>query len=462
LIKDEDKCDLSQNNATLPSNTNNHILVGLNLQNTKRYKVVVQTNNIRDNSGLSVCSDPVTIDTSTPTGGWVYDGTGSTDLQYQSSKKFSASWGGFQSINGIGKYEVAMEYKPLSSNDKIQVQGFINVNLNVSFSKTIAVIPDGSNLTTKVRAYTKAGLYTEIASDGLTLDTSQPLPGSVVDASNLLSDLAYADWKSSYSVTWQPFTDPHTPIVKYSVGVKRQNGGFVTPGLYEVGIAYQYAVSIIALVSGEEYCAVVEGENAAGLKTLAYSNCVLIDHDVPRQGTVRDGSSDDIDYQSSDTVFHANWDEFDDGVRGSGLAEYRYILTDENDINITLWISVNLQTNVTLNGLSLVDGNTYYITVRALDRVGNYKDLKSDGVYIDTTHPVYTGQLVIEGETAQENNESVVYVQDEASITASWPQFVDEHSGMKKYQWSIVQDQEQPSEWQDVPGTILATRATFG
>jgi hypothetical protein len=460
LVNDKDKCKLGENNATLPSNTNNHILVGLNLQNTETYKVVVQAGNIRDQYGLAVCSSPVTIDTTTPTGGWVYDGTGSTDLHYQSSKTFCARWGGFQSVNGIGKYEIAMEYKTLSSNDKVQVQGFINVNLNVSFSKTIAVIPDGSILTTKVRAYTKAGLYTEIASNGLTLDSSQPLPGSIVDGSNLLSDIEYADWKTSYTVSWEPFTDPHTPIIKYRVGVKRTNGGFVSSGLSEVGIIYKYEVSNIALVSEEEYCAIVEGENAAGLKTQAYSNCVLIDHDVPRYGTVRDGSSHDIDYESSDTVFHANWNGFHDGVRGSGLAEYRYRLTDENNNNITSWISNSLETNVTLNGLDLADGNTYYITVRAIDRAGNYKDIKSDGVYIDTTHPVYTGKIIVDGETAQEN-ESVVYVKDKASITASWPPFVDEHSGMKKYQWSIVQDHEKRKEWQDVPDTSLATRARF-
>ena len=461
VIEDEDICKLVQNNATLPSNTNNHIIVGLNLQNTKRYKVAVQTNNIRGQSGLPVCSTPVTIDTSTPTNGWVYDGIGSTDLQYQSSKSFRASWGGFQSINGIGKYEVAMEYKQPSSNKKTQVQGFVNVNLNVTFSKTIAVIPDGSNVTTKVRAYTKAGLYTEIVSNGLIVDTSQPLSGSVADGPNLLSDLAYAAWTTSFTISWGKFRDPHTPIINYNVGVKRKSGGFVLSGLTTVGILYQYEVSNLALVSEEEYCAIVESENVAGLKTVAYSDCVLIDHDVPRNGTVRDGSSSDIDYQSSDRVFHGNWNGFDDGNRGSGLAEYQYILTDQNNINVTLWTSVSLQTNITLTGLSLTNGNTYYITVRAIDRVGNYNDRKSDGVYIDTTHPVYTGKVIVQGETAQEKNESVVYVQDKESITASWPQFVDEHSGMNKYQWSIVEDHHEPVVWQDVPNTSLGTRATF-
>ncbi|CAB3984855.1 extracellular matrix A-like [Paramuricea clavata] len=63
LIKAENSCYLGRNNATLSSNTNNHILTGLNLQNTDTYKVVVQASNIREQLGLPVCSNDVTIDT---------------------------------------------------------------------------------------------------------------------------------------------------------------------------------------------------------------------------------------------------------------------------------------------------------------------------------------------------------------------------------------------------------------
>ena len=459
LLKADYSCRLGKIPATLPSNTNNHILSGFNLKNTQSYKIAAQASNVRGKFGLTVCSDPVTIDTSKPTSGWVYDGISSTDLQYQSSKSFSASWGGFRSTYGIGKYEVAMFYQPQSSKDQIKIQDFLNVNLNVSFTKTITGIPDGSKLTTKLRAYTKAGLYIEIASNGVILDTSQPLSGLVSDGLNVFSDLQYANWTSSYAVSWDAFTDGHTPMIKYSVGVKRKNGGFVTSGLFAVGLKYNFVFRGLKLSSEKDYCAVVEGENAAGLKTLAYSNCLLIDHDPPGLGTVNDGTSSDIDHQSSDTVFNANWNRFDDGVRGSGLAGYKYILTDQNNENVISWISISLHTNVTIEGLNLTDGNTYYITVRAFDRVGHHRDVKSDGVYIDTTHPVYTGKIHVNGEPTQKDNNMVIYIANEGSITASWPQFVDQHSGMNKYQWSIVENHKKPTEWRDMPGITLATKA---
>ena len=461
LIKYRDNCYLRSDNATLSRNTINHILTGLDLHNTERYKVVVQASNIRKQSGLPVCSNSITIDTSRPTGGWVYDGLGPTDLQYQSTKSFSASWGGFQSTYGIGKYKVAMYYQPMSSNAHVEINRFENLKLNVSVTKTIAAIPDGSNVTTKVRAYTKAGLFTEITSNGVIIDTSQPLPRSVSDGPDIFSDLQYADWTTSYTVSWEPFKDTHTRIVNYNVGVKRKNGGLLSSGFTAVGTARQFVVPGLTLISEEEYCAVVEGENAAGLKAQVQSNCLLIDHDAPRPGTVNDGTANDIDYQSGDTVFHANWNGFDDGVRGSGLAEYKYILTDQNDVNITSWTSVGLQTNVTISGIYLGDGNIYYITVRAIDRVRHYKDVRSDGVYIDITHPVYAGKINVQGETWQKNNATAVYIPNEGSVTASWPQFVDKHSGMQKYQWSFVKEHQQSTEWKDVPGINLATRAVF-
>ena len=120
-----------------------------------------------------------------------------------------------------------MRYQPLSSDAHIEVQGFVNVYLNVSFTKTISKISDGGNVTTTVRAYTKAGLYKETTSNGVILDTSKPLPGAVSDVLDISSDLAYADRTTSYKASWKPFTDPHTPIVNYNVGVKRKNGGLV-------------------------------------------------------------------------------------------------------------------------------------------------------------------------------------------------------------------------------------------
>ena len=453
MLKGQDSCALRNKSGTLDNN-NRQDLSGLLLQNGEGYKVVVQTYNIRGQSGLSVCSNIVTIDTSRPTGGWIRDGLDSKDIQFQSTSAISANWGGFQAIYGIAKYEIAVY-----NNDTL-LQSFTNVKLKASFNKTFSVIADGNKVNIKVRAFTKAGLYSEISSDGVTVDTSKPKPGRVSDGPST-SDLNYASWTSTYNASWTPFTDPHTPIVEYKLGIKRKDGGLLSSGLISVGLKLTDQVSGLTLTSEVHYCAIVEGVNAAGLSTQASSDCLLIDHDPPKPGTVNDGTSDDIDYQSADNVFFANWHGFDDGQKGSGLAEYKYKLTDKNNTDITSWVSADLQTKMNISGISLLNGNTYYITVRAIDKVGHYKDVKSDGVFIDTSHPVYTGSISIQGEVAQKNGENVTYISNNDSATLTWPQFIDTHSGMKKYQWTIVEKGEKLTWWKDVPGVILATKAVL-
>ena len=463
LLKSTDTCSLRQNNAELPSNKNNHALTSLTLQNTQAYKIVVQVTDIRGQSGLPVCTNAVTIDTSKPTGGWVRDGLGTNDLQYQSTKSISASWGGFQTTHGVAWYEVAVTYKRKSTVNEISLQRFSNLNLKATFTQTFSSVPDGSQVTTKVRAFTKAGLYSEISSNGVVVDTSPPSPGSVFDGEKVSSDLRYANWTKTYQASWTQFNDPHTPIVNYKIGVKQKNGGLVSSGLTTVGLKYTAIISGINLASGFQYCALIQGVNAAGLSSQASSDCVLIDHSAPRPGAVNDGSSTDIDYQSTNTVFTANWNGFDDGAKGSGISEYKYKIEDKSGKQVTSWISRGLQTNVTAQRLNLLNGNTYYITVRAIDKVGHYTEVRSDGVYIDTTHPVYTGKIDIEGEMATKNGETVVYVTSRTTLTASWPQFIDQHSGMKRYQWTITEKNLQPAllSWKDVPGINLATRSTL-
>ncbi|XP_028399031.1 uncharacterized protein LOC114522524 [Dendronephthya gigantea] len=341
------------------------------------------------------------------------------------------------------------------------LQPLTNVNLAASFSKTFTAITDGSKITLKVRAFTKAGLYSEVSSNGVTIDTSRPTLGNVSDGYS--NDLKYANWTTTYNASWTPFTDAHTPIVQYRLGVKEKDGGFVGSGLIAVGQKHTGSISGLTLTSEKEYCAVVEGVNAAGLSSQAISDCLLIDHDAPQPGTVNDGVSGDIDYQSGENVFHANWNGFRDGEKGSGIAEYKYKFTNKNDGRIvTQWSSSGLQTETTITGLNLVNGNTYYITVRAVDEVGNYVEINSDGVFIDTSHPVYTGNLTVQGQTAIKNGEMVVYIRSNESVTVSWPQFLDEHSGMLKYQWSIVERNKKTAVlWKDVPGVKLDTTTTL-
>ena len=75
--------------------------------------------------------------------------------------------------------------------------------------------------------------------------------------------------------------------------------------------------------------------------------------------------------------------------RNRGLDEYEYaISTAPGDSNVVGWASSGSDTSVTITGLSLTEGTTYFSNIRAFDEAGNRSEtVSSDGITIDTTGP---------------------------------------------------------------------------
>ncbi len=98
--------------------------------------------------------------------------------------------------------------------------------------------------------------------------------------------------------------------------------------------------------------------------------------------TVNDGPGPDISTQTSTTSLTANWSTVSD--TGSGLAKYQYAIgTTSGGTNAVNYTDHGTATSVTVNGLSLTVGSTYYVSVRAVDAVGNTGSVAtSNGVTI--------------------------------------------------------------------------------
>ncbi len=102
----------------------------------------------------------------------------------------------------------------------------------------------------------------------------------------------------------------------------------------------------------------------------------------PTAGTVNDGSGTDITYQVTNTTITANWTGFSD--TGSGIASYQWAIgTTEGGTDVQAFTSVGAATNASASGLSLHDGTKYFVSVRAIDNVGNVSSSAvSDGVTV--------------------------------------------------------------------------------
>ena len=81
--------------------------------------------------------------------------------------------------------------------------------------------------------------------------------------------------------------------------------------------------------------------------------------------------------------------------------------------------------------MSLVDGQIYYVSVRATDVAGNVSDvLTGDGITIDLTAP--TGTTVNDG-----TEDDITYSGAESTLSANWNAFTDGASGVDNYEVSI-------------------------
>ena len=447
--------------GTLPDTNAHQTITGLTLQDKTTYKVSVKASDLRDKTHQLVCSSVIVVDTSKPHGGWIRDGPGA-DRSYQASTLLQVNWGGVQTRHGVAKYEWKVLLTSFKTNKTSELKPFTSRNLNTNAGKTFNNIADGSRVRFVVRAYTKAGLFSDLTSNGVIVDASPPVPGKIYDGNQLGVDLKYAKWTNTFTANWGRSTDPHSPISQYTWAIQRLGAGLIT-SFKSTALNRSPTATKLNLVSKESYCAVVRGYNEAGLYTQVKSDCVLIDHDAPQAGTVNDGHLSDVDYQSDDTMIAANWNGFTDGSKGSGVVEYQYKIADGSGNIIVPWTSAGNSTNITHDGLTLTNKAKYFVTVKAFDAVGLNTDVTTDGVTVDTTHPVFTGKVLVTGEDDFINGIPCVYIPSVSSVSVQWVGFSDAHSGLDRYEWAVIPSDTSPSssDFNAVPGSNLPTSATF-
>lgn len=129
-------------------------------------------------------------------------------------------------------------------------------------------------------------------------------------------------------------------------------------------------------------------DSAGNLSPVVTQN-MNVDWSQPANFTVNDGTGSDIFITSSLTTLSANWTPSSD--MQSGIAKYSYAIGTFTGLNdVVDWTDAGLDTLVTVTGLSLTHGQTYFFTVRAQNTAGLFTAWSSDGVEVDvfTTTPL--------------------------------------------------------------------------
>ncbi|XP_070571538.1 uncharacterized protein [Ptychodera flava] len=146
----------------------------------------------------------------------------------------------------------------------------------------------------------------------------------------------------------------------------------------------------INLQSGVTYYSNVMAINHVGLMSIASSDSVMIDSNLPKTGIVYDGLGlEDNDYQNSTTVVSASWHGFSD--LESSIDHYIWCVgrsPGAEDILPCHDVGLHLSKAETLD-LPITSGERYFSKVMAVDAAGLVSlSAVSDGVILDTSAPV--------------------------------------------------------------------------
>lgn len=206
-------------------------------------------------------------------------GKGDHDIDYFTSKdSVCIGWNVVDSESGVLKSEVSV-CSALNTMDCLLYE--LDVGNQTFICAADLEIKEGVKYVTKVRAENKAGLTTELFSDGFVVDSTPPLMGEImyIESSNpIVKETAEQFTHSLIAVKWNGFSDKESGIRSYYVCVGTRPGECNSKNMTNVTGSTTYTFQDLRLVQSETYFVSVVAENRAGLTSdLKTSDVIVVD-----------------------------------------------------------------------------------------------------------------------------------------------------------------------------------------
>ncbi|VDH98686.1 Hypothetical predicted protein, partial [Mytilus galloprovincialis] len=261
------------------------ILKGINFAVGIRYYTTVTACNTADLCS-SVTSDGVIIDNSPPSTGTVKDGADYIDINYQSLRSYiAATWRGFNDPqSGLEKYYIRVGtkiggYDILSQSELplTDIAVFPNITDEISTNTRIYVT---------VRAYNKAGLYSESTSNGFLIDDSPPIFNGKPELFQQLGSRRQNSiiFRSCMKITWE-VSDEESFIERQYISMTSHRGGEINSTSIKLnGIVRDYTYTRLNLHDGGEYFVTVIACNGAKVCERVTSDSIFVDNSPPITG----------------------------------------------------------------------------------------------------------------------------------------------------------------------------------
>lgn len=325
--------------------------------------------------------------------------------------RIHASWSATDADSGVFAYEYCVGTAP----GLADVAGWLNVGTAQQHTRLSLALQDKHVYYITARATNGAGLVGPMSSsDGIVVDATLPTTPTVTD------DGTYATDATSLHATWAS-SDAESGIGKYYYSIGTGVGAVDVVGWTDAGLATSVTRTGLALNNGGIYYVNVKALNGGGgYSSVGSSNGIIVDQTPPSTPDVLDDGQFIFDLHS----IHGSWSANDPE---SGITKYEYSVgTTAGGTDVKSWVNVGTGLNALISGITLANGKTYFVNVRATNGAGLVSPVGStDGAILDTTAP---SKPVVTDDGA--------WTASTTDLHASWSAD-DSESGIKSYKYAL-------------------------
>ncbi|MDP7453220.1 MAG: hypothetical protein QGE95_13235, partial [Arenicellales bacterium] len=397
----------------------------LTLDHATPYYQSVRAVDLVNNVSLAMTSNGVITDHSAPVSGAVIDGLTEDENWTESSNTLMLSWSGFSdTTSGLQFYEYAFGSSPGGDDifpwtdaglDSMTTDSGLILENDVTYYGSVRAIDNVDNVSVAS------------ISDGITVDLFEPTVG--IPAEGHPEDLDYQGSPDTLAVFWPPSDEPQLDFYEFSVGTTP--GDSNTVGWINVGVDTNAVVTGLSLVYNVTYYVSLRAFDLAGNRSMtANSDGITVDLYPPITGVAIDGTIEDEQFTGSTTTLVASWSDFADTV--SGIQFYEYAVgTTSGATDVMDWTPAGLNTSVTDQSFTLVDEQTYYISIRATDNVDNVSgEVTTNGITADHTGP--EGYWVVDGDSSDIDRQNYI-----DHFEGYWSLFTDGTSDLNRHEYAL-------------------------
>ena len=353
----------------------------------------------------------------------VYDGL-SSDADWFSDSTIVTHWQSFID-DGVVSYEVAIG---IQQDTLDGIMNWVSVENDTSYTAQLSGINSGIEYFVSVRGLDSDNQMSDTTtSDGFQFDFVPPMIDTIMEIQADV-DMDYLGDSTDVEFFWSG-SDNASGLLYFQYALALE--GSIVLDWISTGLDTFAIISSFPFVEGKVYNLLVRAVDVAGNISESFSgDGFLIDYTSPEIGIVFDGSVEDISYMGSDSSYSGYWSNFYDDVSGIDYFEVALGSSLEST-DIVDWTSTMLDTFINLSGLMLQNGQTCFLSIRAVDVAGNVSNIvSSNGVTVDIAHPspgaVYDGVTV-----------DLDWSNKDSTLSAIWTTFSDSLSGTQQYSISI-------------------------